>query len=157
MFLKGDRQFPDSFKDSVKKDMAMIGYPLDDINIGPMRSIRIDQPLPGQVAALCVKESDLTSPTSQDEMSQGMFRALSIIVQVNYSVLTARPGCILIDDIGEGLDFERSCALINVLIGKAEIIRSATNDVHKRSFRNERSSSGGLVSAPAPRQCLCGS
>lgn len=120
MYLKGDKQFPDSFKESVKNDMATIGYPLDDISIGPMRSIRIDQPLPGQVAALCVKESDLTSLTSQDEMSQGMFRALSIIVQINYSVLAARPGCILIDDIGEGLDFERSCALIKVLMKKAE-------------------------------------
>ena len=49
-----------------------------------------------------------------------MFRALSIIVQVNYSVLADSPSCILIDDIGEGLDFDRSCNLIDVLMEKSK-------------------------------------
>ena len=52
-------------------------------------------------------------------MSQGMFRALSLIIQVNYSLLASKPSCILIDDIGEGLDFERSSAMIQLLIDKA--------------------------------------
>ena len=69
----------------------------------------------------------------------GMFRALSIIVQVNYSVLADTPSCILIDDIGEGLDFERSCDLIDVLISKAKNssvqLLMATND----RFVNESS------------------
>jgi hypothetical protein len=34
-------------------------------------------------------------------MSQGMFRVLSLIIQVNYSVLAKKPNCILIDDIGK--------------------------------------------------------
>jgi hypothetical protein len=53
-------------------------------------------------------------------MSQGMFRALSVLIQVNHAVMTSAPSCILIDDIGEGLDFERSCALIKLIIEKAE-------------------------------------
>jgi len=49
-----------------------------------------------------------------------MFRALSLIIQVNYSLLAGKPSCILIDDIGEGLDFERSSELIKILIEKAK-------------------------------------
>ena len=53
-------------------------------------------------------------------MSQGMFRAFSIIAQVNYSQLASRATCILIDDIGEGLDFDRSSRLIEVLREKSQ-------------------------------------
>ncbi len=34
--------------------------------------------------------------------------------------LTKKPTCILIDDIGEGLDFDRSCRLIDLLREKAK-------------------------------------
>jgi ABC-type Mn2+/Zn2+ transport system ATPase subunit len=49
-----------------------------------------------------------------------MFRALSLIIQLNYSQLASIPSCILIDDIGEGLDYERSSSLIKLLIEKAK-------------------------------------
>jgi len=78
-----------------------------------------------------VREADLPGITDQHSMSQGMFRALSIIVQVNYSVLADTPSCILIDDIGEGLDFERSCDLIDVLMSKAQKFLNAVGDVYK--------------------------
>jgi len=46
--------------------------------------------------------------------------------------LSKMPSAVLIDDIGEGLDFDRSCKLIKVLIKKAEESRvqliMATND-----------------------------
>ena len=49
-----------------------------------------------------------------------MFRALSLLIQLNYSLLSKETSCILIDDIGEGLDFERSKALIDLIIKKVE-------------------------------------
>lgn len=52
-------------------------------------------------------------------MSQGMFRALSVLIQINYGLLANLSVCVLIDDIGEGLDFERSSSLVKVLIEKA--------------------------------------
>lgn len=65
-------------------------------------------------------------------MSQGMFRALSILIQVNYARLADRSYCILIDDIGEGLDFDRSARLIELLRDKATAssfqLIMATND-----------------------------
>jgi len=49
-----------------------------------------------------------------------MFAALSIIIQINYRIRSMTPSCLLIDDIGEGLDYERSCELIDLLIEKAK-------------------------------------
>ncbi len=65
-------------------------------------------------------------------MSQGMFRTLSILAQVNYAMMKHTADCILIDDIGEGLDFERSSVLIELLRDKAKQSRfqlvMSTND-----------------------------
>src|SRR5207244_1908095 len=74
-------------------------------------------PLPINVTPiiLYVKERDLPDVTQQTGMSQGMFRALSIIIHMNYAVIANRPSCVIIDDIGEGLDFDRSCRLIDLL------------------------------------------
>ena len=44
----------------------------------------------------------------------------SILIQVNYSQMSKNATCILVDDIGEGLDFERSWRLIEVLREKAD-------------------------------------
>ncbi len=49
-----------------------------------------------------------------------MFAALSIIINVNYNIMSMKPSCFIVDDIGEGLDYERSCALIDLLIEKSE-------------------------------------
>lgn len=45
---------------------------------------------------------------------------LSLIVHFNYYEFAKIPGVVLIDDIGEGLDYERSTKLIKLLISKAE-------------------------------------
>ena len=64
-----------------------------------------------------MKERGSGAYVDQYMLSQGMFRVLSIIIQLNYSEL-AKTGAIpvvLIDDIGEGLDFDRSYKLIGLL------------------------------------------
>ena len=67
-----------------------------------------------------VKEADLIHRTPQHEMSEGMFRSLSLIIHLNYALSAKVPSCILIDDIGEGLDYQRSTTLIELLIDKAK-------------------------------------
>ena len=53
-----------------------------------------------------------------------MFRVLSLIIQVNYLEINLNDHLtILIDDIGEGLDFDRSTNLIKLLIEKAENLK----------------------------------
>ncbi|MBO7466791.1 MAG: ATP-binding protein [Bacteroidaceae bacterium] len=102
-----------NIKDVVINDMAEVGYKLIDIKSSPLKNI----PINGY--GIAVKEDGLEDYTDQQEMSQGMFRALSIIIQIEYSLLANMPSCILIDDIGEGLDYERSQKLINLIMKKA--------------------------------------
>jgi energy-coupling factor transporter ATP-binding protein EcfA2 len=131
-FKKGEKAFGDAFKESIKDDMRSIGYELEEVGIQRPTSIRVEGPLSADLVCLYVRETDLKDVTDQIDMSQGMFRALSVIVHLNYSQMASSPGCIIIDDIGEGLDFERSCALIELLIRKTERssvqLIMATND-----------------------------
>jgi hypothetical protein len=68
---------------------------------------------------LFVKEADLQVPTGQFGMSDGMFRALALIIHAAFAELASLPSCIVVDDIGEGLDYERSTLLIQLLMERA--------------------------------------
>jgi hypothetical protein len=103
--------------------MKTIGYNIIDISvsINPYLTVAhagIDNQLP--VYRICVKEKNSTARIFQADMSQGMFRALSLIIQFSYNILKKLSTTILIDDIGEGLDFDRSAKLIQLLINIAE-------------------------------------
>jgi AAA15 family ATPase/GTPase len=114
MFKSGKEKIGNSFVDNIKEDMKYIGYPISKIDIDKPKFY----PIPG--FALTVKENQLDDLTDQTEMSQGMFRAFSLLIQLNYSLSSNIPSCILIDDIGEGLDYDRSKCLIDLIIRKAE-------------------------------------
>ena len=64
-------------------------------------------------------EAGLEKQVTQRDMSQGMFRAFSVLVQLNYYILCGQKGFVIIDDIGEGLDFARAKLLVALLIRKA--------------------------------------
>ena len=132
IFRRGTKECGEKFKKAILEDMAAIDYPLKDIGVAPVTSIVLTSPVAGELVCLFVKEKDLKGVTEQTDMSQGMFRTLSIIIQLNYSQMTSRPSCILIDDVGEGLDFDRSCALIELLMRKVQgssvQLIMATND-----------------------------
>lgn len=100
-------------------DLNSIGYDVSDIDTGVLHSIKVDTPMGNKVIGLRVKENDREGITDQNEMSDGMFRALSILIHYNYYILEKKNLNILIDDIGEGLDFERSSKLIKLLIEKS--------------------------------------
>jgi AAA15 family ATPase/GTPase len=113
IFKLGEIEFKNNFIDTIKADMSRIRYPL--ANVGTETDT-----FQKSVERLFVQEIDLSKKTSQLSMSQGMFRALSLIIHINYSLMANKPSCILIDDIGEGLDFERSSAMIKLLIDKVK-------------------------------------
>ncbi len=132
VFKKGKEIFKQKFISIIKKDMASIGYEIENIALTSPISFRIESTIPAAPLCLVVKEVELKGQTDQNDMSQGMFRALSLIVQINYANMAKVPSCILIDDIGEGLDFDRSTNLIKLIIDKAENkfvqLIMATND-----------------------------
>ena len=112
----GVREFGQSFLDAIIKDMSRLGYPLNSVSAANPTFM---QPIPAGLLGMSVQESDLQCPTEQMNMSQGMFRALSVLIQFNYASMSSKAGCVIVDDIGEGLDYERSCDLIDVLTAKA--------------------------------------
>lgn len=112
-YIIGKRKI-DSFEKQIVADLKTIGYDIKSIDVKkPKRD-----GLGGKV--ISVQENHLKSYTDQLEMSQGMYRALSLILQFEYSIKLGLPSCILIDDIGEGLDYERSQALIKLIVDRAE-------------------------------------
>ena len=124
IFVLGKQEIGDQFIQEIILDMRKIGYKLSDIGtqvpslINP--DISVDSPDNLPQFLYIQEEEDLTSVTEQAEISQGMFRALSLFIQINYSLLASKPSCIVIDDIGEGLDYQRSSSIIKILIDKAQ-------------------------------------
>lgn len=112
IFVKGEHEFGQSFVHEIIDDMNSISYHLGSVEVRPIKNFPIS------AYGLVAHELDLDHLTDQREMSQGMFRALSLLVQLNYAILKQEPSCILIDDIGEGLDFERSQSLIELILRK---------------------------------------
>jgi hypothetical protein len=117
---KGKKEYGLRFEKAIKRDMASVGYKLEKIFLTQPVSVTITGDAPVTPVALAVKEKDLPGITDQNEMSQGMFRALSLLIQLNYAIMANKLSCILIDDIGEGLDYEKSSNLIKLILKKTE-------------------------------------
>ena len=132
IWKRGEHKYGKVFREAIIEDMRSLDYEIVNIGVMAPRSIDFSSAPPfGDIVSMYVQEKSLRSETEQIEMSQGMFRALSLIIQLNYSRLAETASTIVIDDIGEGLDFERSCALIKLLMRKSgenvQLIM-ATND-----------------------------
>ena len=110
IFNAGRVKFKEEYERKIIEDMETIDYHIT--------SIMIDSA--SKYLFLKVQEKDLQLWTYFENMSQGMARAFSLLVQLNYSLMAKIPSCILIDDIGEGLDYERSRSLIELIIKKVE-------------------------------------
>ena len=119
IFRLGIKQFGEDFKKNVIADFNEIGYNISDISTDTMVSVEIQTTLTDKVIGLLVKEQDLGTVTDQHEMSMGMYRALVILIHFNYYSMKNLSSTVLIDDIGEGLDYERSTSLIQLLTRKA--------------------------------------
>jgi len=100
--------------------MESLGYPCEDVGLAAVEVQIFDGVNAHNVGGLYVKERDLLAVTDQAVMSQGMFRALSLVIHLNYWMLRKSPRTILVDDIGEGLDFSRAQSFISLLIERAK-------------------------------------
>jgi predicted ATPase len=112
--LASARDHP-GFLEGIKKDIEKLGYEIEEIGL---RETAPAQSGPGNSLELFVKEKRLKAITRQNAMSQGMFRSLALLIYLNQLQLVSEPACILIDDFGEGLDFERVSALTDLTVGK---------------------------------------
>ncbi|RON21050.1 hypothetical protein BK660_16235 [Pseudomonas brassicacearum] len=127
VFLRTSQRFGDALKIALIDDMAAIGYPCDDIALVPMAELNVNG---ASALAMAIKEKDINFYIRQTDLSQGMYRALALLVQFNANILWTRAMMVgrtpklgdspmlLIDDIGEGLDHERSRSLIQLIVSK---------------------------------------
>jgi len=116
IFESALKKHGDKFKDSVLTDFESLGYSCNDVLVTDISEYIAENRL---LFGLAVQEKDLDTITPQISMSQGMFRALALVIQLNYNVFEKKPVTILVDDIGEGLDYSRSSNTILLLIEKA--------------------------------------
>ncbi|MDR1714454.1 MAG: AAA family ATPase [Dysgonomonas sp.] len=106
-FYKGRELFGETFISEVKAGMQELGYSITNIDIKETR---------GGFGIFIEEDGEYT--ISQREMSQGMFRALSLFIMLSYARLSDISLCLLIDDMGEGLDFESSKKMMDLVIKK---------------------------------------
>jgi hypothetical protein len=118
IFREGVKQFNEAFTTALKNDLEAVDYHVEEVNIGVPVSVLFHGSI--EPLGLYVKEKDLPGITDQFSMSTGMFRVLSLLIQTNYLQLNRTATTVIVDDIGEGLDFDRSCKLINLLRNKAD-------------------------------------
>ncbi|MCK4408212.1 MAG: ATP-binding protein [Bacteroidales bacterium] len=102
--------------EKILKDMNSIGYPIEKV----FAKAQLIQPSLNNIFTVAVKETNLKCETEQATISNGMFRALCLIVIVEYLLKIEKTGTIIIDDLGEGLDFDRSTKLTKLLFQKTK-------------------------------------
>lgn len=119
VFREGQKLYGVPFIDSIKADLFSIGYDIETIELAAPVSIRFAPGGP-QPVSLSLKERGLQGITDQIGMSTGMFRVLALLIHVNFAQFKGSASSVFIDDIGEGLDFDRSLKLIELLRVKAE-------------------------------------
>jgi len=111
------------FKQDILDDINKIGYTLTNIGTTKEHEFRqiVSTSSLETPSLLYIQEKGINDKIFQGEISQGMFRVLSLIIQIRYlEYAQAFSPCILIDDIGEGLDYERSTNLIKYVSEKAQ-------------------------------------
>jgi hypothetical protein len=135
IYRHGFLKFGIDFDSMILSDLAAIGYDCTEVGAGPAEEFVAHFPneMAGRIpVTISVRERGLSARTRQFEMSTGMYRALALIININHALLMQRASTILVDDIGEGLDFERSSALIKLLIDKCQHsdvqVMMSTND-----------------------------
>ena len=114
-------KYREDFDAAIVDDMRYLGFPISEVHCMDIRSEVPGLNLPEPTLGMFVKEDDRGGTNlSQLFMSQGMFRALSLVIHLNIASLEKTGNLLLIDDIGEGLDYERSNKLIDVVIKRAK-------------------------------------
>jgi recombinational DNA repair ATPase RecF len=130
VYTSAFNRFGEDFDKAIISDMQELGYSLTDVG-----STDIQQfiKIPFSLVGMFTTEKDLGFMNPQIHMSQGMFRALALVIHLNVCAFSNSKNVILVDDIGEGLDYERATAIIDLLISK-----SNTNGMQVIMTSNDR-------------------
>jgi ABC-type Na+ transport system ATPase subunit NatA len=120
----GQARFGGDFASEIVADMVDVGFPLVEVDVLPTKQAVVSSPLDAKLDAKLLQvhviEEGVSSPLNQTELSQGMWRSLCTIILLHYALRAERPSILLIDDIGEGLDYERANGLIQTIMRRVK-------------------------------------
>lgn len=119
-YLEGWRQFGEPFDEAIVADMRELGFPVTAVHAENLDSGFLSPAPQAPLITLALIEEGVTDHVTQLTMSQGMYRALALTIKLNWATFTGKRGLILIDDLGEGLDYERSCKAVELTMRKAD-------------------------------------
>lgn len=88
-------------KERILLDLKEIGYFLDYVNTKESNPVDFLQ----------IKERGIKELIAEEDVSQGMLRSIYVIIFLSYVINIAQANTILIDDLCEGLDYERATKL----------------------------------------------
>ena len=97
-------------RQKIIRDINDTGYNIENISVIERAGIPM----------LVIKENGIGKTLPYYTLSQGMFRALAVLIYVEYLLSRKRPATIIIDDLCEGLDFSRATKLGEKIFGKCE-------------------------------------
>lgn len=100
------KEYGEELKKKLLDQMKELDYFIDDI---------VFEKFPDDIYSFKLMEHGIKKGVSQLNMSQGMFRAFSILTHSLINLFEHKVNLIVIDDIGEGLDYDRSTKLISIL------------------------------------------
>jgi hypothetical protein len=89
-----------------------IGYEIENIEVNKLNAAPFD------VKILDIKEKGIKYLINQKDFSQGLFRALALLIFINYLQEHNEASTILVDDLCEGMDYERATNYAKLIYGK---------------------------------------
>lgn len=98
--------------ESLKRDFNQLGYKLNDVFL--KKTKYADNKI------VHVVEDGLKKSVVETDLSQGMSRALDLFTYVQNLLQIGKTSIFILDDIGEGLDYERATKLGKLLVEKLE-------------------------------------
>lgn len=114
-FLTTVEDIPDLFKaldiqsrSEVLTQFNNVGYDIAEINFQEI----------GDSGIILVREQGLEVTLSHSQLAQGMFRTLCIIIYLEYLMSQKKPSLVIIDDLCEGLDYDRARKLGKMVFDK---------------------------------------
>jgi AAA15 family ATPase/GTPase len=104
-------KLPEASKVSIQQNLIKIGYKID--------KIQVNKTWNGE-HYVTIKEQGVGVDIYESHLSQGLMRALVLLVFIEYSIYFNNVSTIAIDDLSEGLDYERATKLGKLLVEKLE-------------------------------------
>lgn len=105
-------------KDLLLKQIKYIGFDITDVAVTSAPIVGVTPA--GGISMLTIQEKGVPFTLDQPVLSSGMYRAIAVIIALNYLKYKREIGTIAIDDFCEGLDFGRSSKLATLLFEESK-------------------------------------